>query len=212
MYEELKDNNFEIIAVAEDTGGEAAAGEWYDRAEATYTTLIDTTHKISSLYNLVNVPSAVWVDEDGQIVRINEGTYAQVHTLGTFEFGTDEYAPAVRDWAIRGADSPYVWTADEVAAKIRPRTADEARAESTFKLGVYFFEQGDEPLARIYWERAEALHAEQEGKQIGKERHQHQDHGHHRRRQIGRDIGQQRNWSGNREPAPNEIGTQMQPV
>ena len=158
MYEELKDNNFEIIAVAEDTGGEAAAGEWYDRAEATYTTLIDTTHKISSLYNLVNVPSAVWVDEDGQIVRINEGTYAQVHTLGTFEFGTDEYAPAVRDWAIRGADSPYVWTADEVAAKIRPRTADEARAESTFKLGVYFFEQGDEPLARIFWERAEALH------------------------------------------------------
>ena len=158
MYDELKDNNFEIIAVAEDTGGEAAAGEWYDRAEATYTTLIDTTHQISSLYNLVNVPSGVWVDEDGQIVRINEGTYAQVHTLGNFQFGTDEYAPAVRDWAVNGADSAYVWTADEVAAKIRPRTADEARAEPTFKLGVYFFERGNEPMARVYWERAEKLH------------------------------------------------------
>ena len=74
-------------------------------AEATYTTLIDTTHKISSLFNLVNVPSGIWVDENGQIVRINEGTYAELHKLGNFEFGTDEYTPAVRDWAINGADS-----------------------------------------------------------------------------------------------------------
>jgi hypothetical protein len=127
-------------------------------AEATYTTLIDTTHKISSLFNLVNVPSGIWVDENGQIVRINEGTYAELHKLGNFEFGTDEYTPAVRDWAINGADSAYAWTPDEVAAKIRPRTSEEARAEPTFKLGVYFFEQGDETLARTYWERAEQLH------------------------------------------------------
>ena len=127
-------------------------------AEATYTTLIDTTHKISSLFNLVNVPSGVWVDKDGQIVRINEGTYAELHKLGNFEFGTDEYTPAVRDWAINGADSAYVWTPDEVAAKIRQRTPEEARAEPTFKLGVHFFEQGDKTLARTYWERAEQLH------------------------------------------------------
>ena len=70
----------------------------------------------------MNVPSGIWIDEDGQIVRINEGTYAELHRIGTFEFGTDEYAPAVRDWAVNGADSAYVWTPDEVAAKIRQRT------------------------------------------------------------------------------------------
>ena len=33
----MQGKNFEIIAAAQDTGGEAAAGQWqYDRAKATY--------------------------------------------------------------------------------------------------------------------------------------------------------------------------------
>ena len=119
--------------------------------------MIDETHKISSLYNLVNVPSGVWVDEEGRIVRINEGTYAEVHRIGTFEFGRDDYAPAVRDWVARGADSAYVWSAETVREKIRRRTPDEALAEPTFKLGAYFFARDDETRARRYWKEAERL-------------------------------------------------------
>ena len=74
IYEELKDKNFEIISAAQDTGGEAAAGKIFEDANVTYASIIDVDHAISSLYNLVNVPSAVWVDEEGRIVRINEGT------------------------------------------------------------------------------------------------------------------------------------------
>ena len=62
--------------MAQDTGGEEAAGEFYDAASASYTTLIDVGHTVSSLYNMTNVPTGVWIDEEGQIVRINEGTYA----------------------------------------------------------------------------------------------------------------------------------------
>ena len=141
--------------MAEDTGGEAAAGEWYDRAEATYTTLIDVTHRVSSLYNLVNVPSGIWVDEEGRIKRINEGTYSEVILNGVV--GTENYRPAVRDWVLHGADSPYVWSREQVRAKIRQRTPDEARAEPMFKLGVYWFESGNEARARTYWERAQEL-------------------------------------------------------
>ncbi len=36
--------------------GEAATAEWHDRTRLTYTTLIDTTHRVTSLYNLTNVP------------------------------------------------------------------------------------------------------------------------------------------------------------
>ena len=74
-------------AGAQDTEGWAAAGEWYDRAEPTYAALVDVQHRVSSLYNLVNVPSAVWVDEQGQVVRINEGTYTQTYNFGDLEFG-----------------------------------------------------------------------------------------------------------------------------
>ena len=45
-----------------------------------------------------------------------------------------------------------------MAAKIRRHTSDEALAEPTFKLGVFFLEQGNEELARTYWERAQQLY------------------------------------------------------
>ena len=137
--------------------GEAATAEWHDQTELTYTTLIDANHRVSSLYNLVNVPSAIWVDEAGRVLRINEGTYSETIALGQTTIGTDEYRPAVRDWVMNGADSPYVWSQAEVPAKIRRRTSDEALAEPTLKLGVHFYGLGDEALARSYWERAQAL-------------------------------------------------------
>lgn len=114
---------------------------------------------MSSLFNLVNVPSGVWIDEQGRIVRINEGTYSAIIPLGNnFEIGTADYTPAVRDWVLKGARSEYVWTPEKVASRIRRRTADEALAEPTFKLGVYFFQRKDETRARAYWKKAEALH------------------------------------------------------
>ena len=107
----------------------------------------------------MNVPSAIWVDEQGQVRRINEGTYSQLIPIGDSGtvIGTDEYRPAVRDWVINSDRSRYVWSPEQVTAKIRRRTPDEARAEPTFKLGVYFYRQGDEALGRRYWERAQAL-------------------------------------------------------
>ena len=158
LYEELKDDNFEIVSAAQDTGGEAAAGKIFDDAKVTYTSIIDVDHTISSLYNLVNVPAAVWIDETGKIVRINEGAYAESHKLGSIEFGTDDYAPAVRDWVKNGADSKYVWDVERVSSKIRQRTPDEAMGEPAFKLANYFFKQDDLERANLYWDKAQELH------------------------------------------------------
>lgn len=157
IYEEIDDENFVIISAAQDTGGEGAAGGVFDAAKVTYTAIIDVDHTISSLYNFVNVPSGVWIDEEGRIVRWNEGTYAAQHKLGTIEFGSDLYVPALKDWLAKGADSEYVWTPEEVAAHIIPRTDDAEKAEPTFKLGVYFQQQGDEERANKYWEESQRL-------------------------------------------------------
>ena len=153
----MKDHNFEIISAAQDTGGEEAAGTLFDRAGATYTTIIDVQHTISSLYNFVNVPSAVWIDEEGKIVRYNEGTYASTHKMGTFEFGRDDYLPAVRDWVENGVESEFVQSAQDVSKNIIARSSDAEQAEPTFKLGVYFHLQGDEERANQYWEKAQTL-------------------------------------------------------
>ena len=142
--------------MAEDTLGVKAAGEWYAAAKPTYTTLVDPTHLVTELYNLVNVPSGIWIDEQGRVARINEGTYSGIIKLGAGTIGTDEYLPLVRDWVANGAKSRYAWAPEDMVKRIRRTTPDEALADPTFKLGVYFYEQ-DEALARTYWERAQAL-------------------------------------------------------
>ena len=73
------------------------------------------------------------------------------------EFGSDLYVPALKDWLVKGAESEYVWTPEEVAAHIIPRTDDAEKAEPTFKLGVYFQQQGDEERANKYWEESQRL-------------------------------------------------------
>jgi len=155
IYDELKDQNFEIISVAQDTGGEEAAGPIFDAANVSYTALIDVNHHISALYNLVNVPSGVWIDEEGNVKRINEGTYAKSYMNGAF--GTDEYVPIVRDWVAKGDDSQHVWDSEKIKSSIVQRTPEAEMAAPTFRLGTYYFSNDNEAKAEQYWTMAQEL-------------------------------------------------------
>jgi hypothetical protein len=162
LYEEINDPNFEIICVAEDTQGEEAAGEFFDVANASYVCIVDPNHMISTLFGFVNVPAAVWIDEEGRIVRHNEGTYASKHTIenkvaGTIKFGTDKYSPAIKDWVAKGADSEFAWSPDEVRAHLKPHTEETALADPNFKMGAYFKSVGNDAKARHYFEEAQRL-------------------------------------------------------
>lgn len=157
IYEELKSDNFVLISAAQDTGGEAKAGPIFDRAKVTYTAIVDENHTISSLFNLVNVPSGVWINEEGRIVRIDEGTYTKSAVVLGNTIGHDGYVPALRDWVANGDASQYIMTPEEVVSNIRPRAADEELAEPTFKLANFFFAQGDLVSANTYWDKAQAL-------------------------------------------------------
>lgn len=93
IYEELRGEGLEIIAVAFDTAGAAAVEGriraadiderpdvlaalmgwapdlWGRQAPPTYPCLIDESHVVADLYGMTNVPQAVWIDERGRIVR-----------------------------------------------------------------------------------------------------------------------------------------------
>lgn len=128
IYEEINDPDFVLICAAQDTGGEAAAGPIFDAAKPTYVQVVDEDHLVSSAFNFVNVPSAAWIDEEGSIVRIDEGTYSKVHELGagdqTISFGTDVYGPALKDWVANGAQSKHVESAATVVGNIRKHSTD----------------------------------------------------------------------------------------
>ena len=161
VYEEINDPNFVIICAAEDTGGEAVAGPIFDAANATYVQVVDEDHIISSVFNFVNVPSAAWVDEEGRIVRIDEGTYAKTHELSVGEqaisFGTDVYSPALRDWVEKGADSEYVQSATTVAGNVREHSFDQLKADAAFRLANFFRAHGQKEKAEQYWDMARSL-------------------------------------------------------
>lgn len=123
VYEELKGQNLEIIAVAFDTAGKAAVEAgirsadckerpamlarlmgwsddlWARQAPPTYTCLIDEAHVVAELYGMVNVPQGVWIDENGHIVRPAEsaGSADMVRHMNreTFEIPDDAAAQGV---------------------------------------------------------------------------------------------------------------------
>lgn len=161
IYEEINDPDFVIICAAQDTGGEAVAGPIFDAANPTYIQVVDENHVISSAFNFVNVPSAAWVDEQGMIVRIDEGTYSKVHSIGAGEqaitFGTNAYEPALKDWVAKGSASEHVQSAGEVVGNIRQHTSDQQKADAAFCLGNLFRAHGHEEKAEQYWEMAREL-------------------------------------------------------
>ena len=162
LYEDIDDPDFEILCVAEDTGGEAVAGPIFDAASPTYIQVVDEDHLVSSAFNFINVPSAAWIDEAGRIVRIDEGTYAKSHELTngerTVSFGTDAYAPAVKDWVRRGADSVHVQGAAAVTGNIRDLGSEARKAEAAFRLGNLFRRHGQPERAERFWSLAQTLH------------------------------------------------------
>jgi hypothetical protein len=161
LYEEINDPDFVIVCVAEDTGGEAVAGPIFDAAKPTYIQVVDENHIVSSAFNFVNVPSAAWIDEDGRIVRIDEGAYAKTHQIGegeqAFTFGTDVYSPAVKDWVLNGAASRYVQPASSVTSNIREHSFDQLKADAAFRLANLFRAHGHKEKAEQYWNMAQAL-------------------------------------------------------
>lgn len=161
MYESIGPDRFELISVAQDSGDPKAVGRWFDRASPTFRCVIDPTHHISSLFGWVNVPSAAWIDEEGTIVRTNEGVYPGESTvrfgLGKVRFGDDSFAQATRDWIERGADSEHVWSSAELAERLKPVDDDTRLAEATFKLALHFEAKGDSDRALRHFAAAQRL-------------------------------------------------------
>ena len=127
LRQELRPEGLEIVTVALDVGGEAAAGPWIDLAKPEHPSLIDEAHVLDSKLGVVNVPTGVWIDEQGVIVRPPEPAFpgkAVIAELGLPEgapprivemlaeaakirIEPERYAAAVRDWAEHGAESRF---------------------------------------------------------------------------------------------------------
>jgi tetratricopeptide (TPR) repeat protein len=138
----LRDKNFEIISVAQDTGGAKDAGPWIAAAKPQFTALIDERQIVTQKYHMVNVPTAVWIDERGRIVRPNEVAFIDDRFKSFTNLESAQYIDAIRDWAARGAKSIYALSEAELKARLKPVNDDRLQADAEFALGEYLFKQG----------------------------------------------------------------------
>lgn len=149
-----------------------AARPWVEEASPTFVTLIDQNHVLSSLYNMVNVPQAVWIDESGTIVRPTE-TGGSLDILREFDFEAGGFKPeateragaakaaytaAVKDWAVNGSASRHVFDADTARVHTPGMSADQALAHSTFQLGQYLQREGRGDEADALFAECRRLH------------------------------------------------------
>jgi hypothetical protein len=153
---ELRPSGLEIVTVALDTDLEAAR-PWIVAARPKHPTLIDRAHLVDELFGIVNVPSSVWIDESGTIVRPPETAYprrpyfldrvippdatqrqaARMAETKKMRVDAEGYMAALRDWVDRGAESRFALTPDEVLRRSRPRPIEEAMAAAHFEMGQH---------------------------------------------------------------------------
>lgn len=178
LRSELHSLGLEIVTVALDTGGADAVGPWIAAARPAHPSLIDRAHLLDELFGIVNVPSGVWIDEAGTIVRPPETAYPQrpefldrpvpadaapevaahIRALHQLRVEPGRYLAALRDWVAHGAASRYALAPEEVVARSRPRPLAEATAAAHFALGQHLHRTGRAEAAVGHFRAAQRLH------------------------------------------------------
>jgi peroxiredoxin len=75
LREQVRPQGLEIVTVAMDSAGAEAGREFVERAAPKHPALIDATHTLGARFGVTNVPSGIWIDESGTIVRPAEPAF-----------------------------------------------------------------------------------------------------------------------------------------
>jgi hypothetical protein len=174
---ELFPLGLEIVTVALDLNVEAARRS-IEAAQPEHPSLIDQAHVMDEAFGIVNVPSGVWIDEDGTIVRPPETAYprrpafldrpipadaspeqrTRIAAVRALRIDAETYVAALRDWARHGAASRFALAPGEVLRRSQPRPIAEATAAAHFELGQHLHRHGQTEGAVAHFRAAHRLH------------------------------------------------------
>ena len=167
----------EVVTVSLELSGPEASRPHVEAAHPEHPSLLDPTHRMDTLFGVVNIPNVTWIDEDGVIVRPPEPGWpdGQSHmpaaiaesmprlgrartappkpegALGArgLETGQERgaYADAIRDWVEKGADSEYALPPSEVVARSQPRPMAVSEGAAHFELADHLWRAGQRERA-----------------------------------------------------------------
>jgi hypothetical protein len=171
LRDELHGAGLELVTVALETRGWVEARRWIEAAQPSHPSLLDAAHRLGELYGIVNVPTGVWVDEAGIMVRPPEPAFParpafldqplpetvtprmrEVLTEAQkLHIDGDAYAAALRDWVANGPASRFALPAPEVERRLGERSPAACLAAAHFELGQHLERagQGDQAVAHF---------------------------------------------------------------
>lgn len=143
LADELADD-VQIITVALDEDVDAVK-PW---VQPDLPTAVDPEHRLSDVFGLVNVPSTVWLDEEGRVVKPPTIAPGDDQFLEFTQVSADQHHDALRAWA-RGGAAPAV---DD------PVDDEDLRlARAVRRLAAWLHRNGHVELAEQQFEKAVAL-------------------------------------------------------
>ena len=180
LRNELRPKGFELVTVGLDALGGVGCRDFIEAAKPEHPSLIDKHHVLAELFGVVNVPSSVWIDEAGVIVRPSEEAPAppqpdsspsrfKLPAAGQGRFAemageavkikrdAPAYHAALRDWLEHGAASRFALSPDEVVARSRPRDNSKAQGHAHFQLATQLEADGHHEAAVRHFREAHRL-------------------------------------------------------
>ena len=129
---------------------------------------------------MINIPSSIWIDEAGMIVRPAETAPApprdapaaprmqlpdempqrmkeMLTEAAKITSHAEQYHAALRDWVDKGAASEFAMSPEKVVARSRPRNAERALGHAHFELAAQLEIDGHHALAVKHFREAHRL-------------------------------------------------------
>jgi len=173
--------NFELVTVGLDALGNEGCQTFMEAALPTHPALLDKHHQLAEKFGVINIPSSVWIDEEGMIVRPAEAApappkpadapppdapdlsaaperlKAMMLEAAKIPSNPQAYHNALRDWVEKGASSAFAHTPEEVIRRSQPRSAAVAKGHAHFELATALQIAGHETLAIEHFRAAHKL-------------------------------------------------------
>jgi hypothetical protein len=152
LYAELGDRGLLPITVALDQcAGDARP--YIEKASPRHPSVIDTEHVVAHRYGMINVPTVVWIDEEGCIVRPSAAEYGSDMFLQFHGRESGPFLEAVRAWVREGT----IARDDAVPSAMPPPSEDEELARAHWALAWLLHRRGRSEAAARHFDHAGAL-------------------------------------------------------
>ena len=153
MHEELKEHGFTVITVALDQCADDPRS-YIEAAAPTHPSLIDSEHRVADLYRIVNVPTVVWIDERGRIVRPNDAAFGSDMFKDLTGIDPAPHLNALRAWV---KENRLPLPDDEVHRYQVLPTPEEQLGRAEFTLAWHLHQIGKSEAAERHFVRAGEL-------------------------------------------------------